>query len=96
MKSMLGRMKKLAGTFWSRRRSFCSESEGQSHGTPRDIVTKLNAAFNAGLVSPQVSARFAALNIQAHQNTPEEFSAYVQGQMELWGRVVKEANIELG
>jgi tripartite-type tricarboxylate transporter receptor subunit TctC len=66
------------------------------HGTPRAIVTKLNAALNAALVSPQVSARFAALNIQSHANTPEEFAAYVQGQMELWSRVVKEANITLG
>jgi len=66
------------------------------HGTPRDIVTKLNAALNAALVSPQVSERFAALNIQSHRNTPEEFSAYVQGQMELWSRVVKEAHITLG
>ncbi|HTV35896.1 MAG TPA: tripartite tricarboxylate transporter substrate-binding protein, partial [Xanthobacteraceae bacterium] len=66
------------------------------HGTPRDIVTKLNAALNAALVSPQVSERFAALNIQSHRNTPEEFSAYVQGQMELWSRVVKEAHVTLG
>jgi tripartite-type tricarboxylate transporter receptor subunit TctC len=66
------------------------------HGTPREIVTKLNAALNAALVSPQVSARFAALNIQSHQNTPEEFAAYVRGQTELWSRVVKEANITLG
>ncbi len=66
------------------------------HGTPREIVTKLNTALNAALVSPQVSTRFAALNIESHQNTPEEFGAYVQGQMELWSRVVKEAHITLG
>jgi tripartite-type tricarboxylate transporter receptor subunit TctC len=66
------------------------------HGTPREIVTKLNGALNAALVSPQVSTRFAALNIESHQNTPEEFAAYVQGQMELWARVVKEGHITLG
>jgi tripartite-type tricarboxylate transporter receptor subunit TctC len=62
------------------------------HGTPRDIVTKLNAA----LASPQVSQRFAQLNIESRQNTPDEFRAYVEGQMALWSRVVKEANIKLG
>jgi tripartite-type tricarboxylate transporter receptor subunit TctC len=66
------------------------------HGVPRGIVTKLNAALNAALVSPQVSARFAALNIESRQNTPEEFGAYVESQMALWSRVVKEANIKLG
>ena len=27
---------------------------------------------------------------------PEEFRTYVEGQMALWSRVVKEANIKLG
>jgi len=66
------------------------------HGTPRGIVMKLNGALNAALVSPQVNERFAALNIESHQNTPAEFAAYVQGQMELWARVVKEGHITLG
>jgi tripartite-type tricarboxylate transporter receptor subunit TctC len=66
------------------------------HGTPTAIVQKLNAATNAALVSPQVSARFAELNVESHQNTPEEFRAYVEDQMALWSRVVKEANIRLG
>jgi tripartite-type tricarboxylate transporter receptor subunit TctC len=66
------------------------------HGTPAAIVQKLNANLNAALVSPQVSARFAELNIESRQNTPEEFRTYVESQMELWSRVVKEANIRLG
>jgi tripartite-type tricarboxylate transporter receptor subunit TctC len=65
-------------------------------GTPPAIVQKLNASLNAALASPQVSARFAELNIDSRQNTPEEFRAYVESQMELWSRVVKEANIKLG
>jgi len=66
------------------------------HGTPAAIVKKLNAAFNAAIVSPQVTARFAELNIESRQNSPEEFRAYVEDQMALWSRVVKEANIKLG
>jgi tripartite-type tricarboxylate transporter receptor subunit TctC len=66
------------------------------HDTPAAIVQKLNAATNAALVSPQVSARFAELNVESHQNTPDEFRAYVEDQMALWSRVVKEANIRLG
>jgi tripartite-type tricarboxylate transporter receptor subunit TctC len=66
------------------------------HGTPKPIVQKLNAALNKALASPQVSARFAELNIESHQNTPEEFGTYIEGQMELWSRVVKDANIKLG
>jgi tripartite-type tricarboxylate transporter receptor subunit TctC len=43
-----------------------------------------------------VTARFAELNVQSQQNTPAEFGAFVEGQMQLWSRVVKEANIKLG
>jgi tripartite-type tricarboxylate transporter receptor subunit TctC len=66
------------------------------HGTPKPIVQKLNAALNAALRSPEVSARFAQLNIVSRQNTPEEFHEFVEDQMKLWSGVVKEANIKLG
>ena len=63
---------------------------------PAAIVKKLNVALNAAIVSPQVTARFAELNIEWRQNSPEEFRAYVEDQMALWSRVVKEGNIKLG
>ncbi|HEV2626022.1 MAG TPA: tripartite tricarboxylate transporter substrate binding protein [Xanthobacteraceae bacterium] len=66
------------------------------HGTPAAIVRKLNTALNAAIVSPQVTARFTELNIESRQNSAEEFRAYVDDQMALWSRVVKEANIKLG
>src|SRR3569623_2466337 len=47
------------------------------HGTPADIVAKLNTALNVALKSPAVSDRFKQLNIQSHPNTPAEISAYI-------------------
>ncbi len=66
------------------------------HGTPAAIVKKLNAGLNAALVSPQVTARFAELNVELHQNTPQEFGAYIESQMQLWSHIVREASIKLG
>src|SRR5271169_1138863 len=66
------------------------------HGTPAPILAKLNAGLNKALASPLVSTRFADLNIESRQNTPEEFGAYIEAQMALWSRVVKDANIKLG
>jgi len=66
------------------------------HGTPVGIVTKLNARLNVALMSPQVSARFAELNVESRQNTPQEFGDYVESQIQLWSRIVKDANIKLG
>jgi len=66
------------------------------HGTPAAVVAKLNASLNAALRSPEVTARFAQLNIDSRQNTPQEFHSFVEEQMKLWSGVVKEANIKLG
>ncbi len=65
------------------------------HGTPAEIVKKLNATLNAALASPEVTSRFAQLNIVSRPNTPEEFHKFVEDQMTLWSGVVKEAGIKL-
>jgi tripartite-type tricarboxylate transporter receptor subunit TctC len=66
------------------------------HGTPAEIVAKLNRVLNAALASPEVATRFKQLNIESRPNTPEEFARFVEEQMKLWGGVVKDANIKLG
>ncbi len=66
------------------------------HGTPPAIVKTLNSALNGALRSASVVERFEQLNIDSRPNTPEEFRAFVNEQMERWSKVVKEANIKLG
>jgi tripartite-type tricarboxylate transporter receptor subunit TctC len=66
------------------------------HGTPASIVQALNSAVNAALRDPNVISRFEQLNIDSHTTTPQEFRAFVQDQMALWSKVVKDANIRLG
>jgi tripartite-type tricarboxylate transporter receptor subunit TctC len=66
------------------------------HGTPVPIVQKLNRGINNVLRDPNVALRFQQLNIEIRETTPDEFRGFVQGQMELWSRVVKDANIRLG
>jgi tripartite-type tricarboxylate transporter receptor subunit TctC len=66
------------------------------HGTPAEIVKKLNGAVNEALASAEVKERFEQLNIDSRATTPEEFRAFVKEQTERWGKVVKEANIKLG
>ena len=66
------------------------------HGTPKDIVTKLNAAMNKALMAPTVADKFKALNIESHPNTPAEFARFIAEQTKKWGGIVKEANIKLG
>jgi tripartite-type tricarboxylate transporter receptor subunit TctC len=65
------------------------------HGTPPEIVQKLNGAVNQAITSPEVKQRFEALNIESHPTTPDEFRAFVKDQTERWGKVVKDAHIKL-
>jgi tripartite-type tricarboxylate transporter receptor subunit TctC len=66
------------------------------HGTPASIVQALNSAVNAALRDPNVISHFEQLNIDSRTTTPQEFRAFVQDQMALWSKVVKDANIRLG
>jgi tripartite-type tricarboxylate transporter receptor subunit TctC len=66
------------------------------HGTPTSIVKTLNSSLNAALRDPNVVSRFEQLNIDTRATTPQEFRAFVQDQMALWSKVVKDANIRLG
>jgi tripartite-type tricarboxylate transporter receptor subunit TctC len=64
-------------------------------GTPPQVVSRLNAALNAALRDPKVMERLASLSVQAKPNSPAEFAAFFQSELDKWGRVVREANIKL-
>jgi tripartite-type tricarboxylate transporter receptor subunit TctC len=64
-------------------------------GTPPEVVNRLNAALNAALRSPKIMERLASLSVQAQPNTPPEFGAFFQSEVEKWTRVIKESNIKL-
>ena len=65
-------------------------------GVSADIIRKLSAGLNATLRNPDVIDRFKKLNVDFRENTPEDFRAFVQAEMERWKGVVKEANVKLG
>lgn len=64
-------------------------------GTPREVVERLNAALNAAARLPDVAERLAALNLQMRENRPEEFRAYLHGEIERWGRLIREVGIRV-
>jgi tripartite-type tricarboxylate transporter receptor subunit TctC len=66
------------------------------HGTPQEIVGRLNGAVNEAISSPEVSQRFEQLNIESRPTTPAEFGAFIKEQMERWSKIVKDAHIKLG
>ena len=62
-------------------------------GTPKAIVTKLNAEINAALKLPDVRAKLELAGIEVQGGTPQEYAALIKSDLVKWGRVVKEAGI---
>jgi len=62
-------------------------------GTPRAIVTRLNAELASIVDAPEVKGRFATMATEPMTSTPEEASAYIQREIAKWGDVVKKAGL---
>jgi tripartite-type tricarboxylate transporter receptor subunit TctC len=57
--------------------------------TPAQIVDRLNAEINAGLVDPKMRARLADLGGVPMAVTPAEFGKFIADETEKWAKVVK-------
>jgi tripartite-type tricarboxylate transporter receptor subunit TctC len=63
-------------------------------GMPADVVKTLNAAINKIVVDPHVRKQLAVLGFDAFSGTPQDFAAFVDQQLRLWGSLIKDAGIE--
>jgi tripartite-type tricarboxylate transporter receptor subunit TctC len=62
--------------------------------TPEPILRRFHAALRTALETPEVRGRMAdPLGIDLVASAPEEFAAFLDRQMETWGRVVRENDI---
>ena len=57
-------------------------------GTPKDIVTSLNAAVRKALDDQQLKQALLARGAQTVPSTPDELKAHVQTELKRWGDVV--------
>lgn len=64
-------------------------------GTPDAVVSKISAAMQKVMESPEVKARIASLGGDIQYGNPEATQAFVRQQMALWARVVKARGIIL-
>ena len=58
-------------------------------GTPKDIVTRLNAAFTAALRSPEMRERLSRMAAEPAPGTPEQFADLVRDELAKYQKVVK-------
>ena len=63
--------------------------------TPPQVVQKLNAAVNAIVFEPPVREQFSKLGIQPAPMKLEEFARFVRSEIEVYRKIVQQANIQL-
>jgi tripartite-type tricarboxylate transporter receptor subunit TctC len=62
---------------------------GAPHGTPAEVIGKLNREINAGLASPKIKARLAELGSTPLALSPDEFGAFLKAEIAKWEQVIK-------
>jgi len=63
-------------------------------GTPPEIVTQINRAFNSGLQDPAVRTRTDGFGMQLVGGTPQEFERHIAAEMTKWGNVIRKTGIK--
>lgn len=63
-------------------------------GTPKTIVSKLNAEINKALTAPSVKEKFAAIGYELAGGTPEQFDVFVKNEVVKWADVAKRAGVK--
>ena len=64
-------------------------------GTPKDIVTRLNAEIAKVMSAPDTKKALYDAGVEPTPSSPEAMSEYMVKEMERWGKVVKETGIKL-
>src|SRR5436853_5556510 len=57
-------------------------------GTPEPIITRLNNAITRFIQSDAMKQRLATQGARAIGSSPQEFSAFMRGEQEKWGKVL--------
>lgn len=64
-------------------------------GTPKDIISRLNAAIVKVVGTAKVGQQLAATGSEPRSSTPEELARHIQAEIAKWGKVVKAAGMSL-
>ena len=64
-------------------------------GTPQGVIGKIVMALQHALDAPEVKQRIAQLGGEMQRSTPEQTFIFIEQQVALWGRVIRERKISV-
>ena len=62
-------------------------------GVPKPILQRLHTEMKDILATPQMRERLELLGMTIRASSPEEFGRFLRSEMQMWGKVVKDARI---
>jgi tripartite-type tricarboxylate transporter receptor subunit TctC len=62
-------------------------------GTSKAIVERLNGIMNSALATPEMLQRFEKNGLEVATTTPQGFHDMLKKDLQMWARIIKEANI---
>jgi tripartite-type tricarboxylate transporter receptor subunit TctC len=64
-------------------------------GTPREIVLKLNKAFNDALKEKEVGDKLTSLGFEVGGGTPERLGDLIRSESKTWQQLIRDVNIKV-
>jgi tripartite-type tricarboxylate transporter receptor subunit TctC len=64
-------------------------------GTPREVITKLNADVQKALDSPEVKDIISKQGGEVRGSSPEQMAAQIREDRQKWGRVIRESGAKI-
>lgn len=64
-------------------------------GTPKEIITRLNAEFRKVLADPELHAQIENQGFSIAPGTPEELGQKIDAELDRWGKLIRRNNIKL-
>jgi len=62
--------------------------------TPPEVIRRLNNDVNAAIARPSIVARFAELGAEPLGGTQDQAAAFIRGEQEKWGKIIRDAGIK--
>jgi tripartite-type tricarboxylate transporter receptor subunit TctC len=64
-------------------------------GTPKAVLEKLSAAMHKACQSPELAKKWRDYGGELRCNTPAEFTAFINADRAMWGKVIRAANVKM-
>jgi tripartite-type tricarboxylate transporter receptor subunit TctC len=64
-------------------------------GTPRAVIDRLQSEIAKAAKDPGISAKLADQAVELASSTPEEFAAFIRAEHDKWGKLIRDAKLDL-